>query len=408
MMQQPFGVYPQLPENALPTIGRAVHAYLEHLALRVEADDLSRDAFQNIHRNLARFERAWSVVTTDGRNWLVPQAEPTESVLPSGRRVKRRALKYGAATSAEAILQAGRLAEACKVGPLLGGSGTPRVRRNGERAISETGNDDLTRWLLANPQLAAGVSKENCLDHIVGAFAWFEDEYRVPSPYRAARLPRYVKKPRREARAAEYVALMRHGSRQLRRALWTLWNVQGIRPVSLRQMRWEDFNWEGGFVLTYQHKTARKTGKPLLIVMTPRQLRFFRNLHRQRPPWPEEVFLNTDGKPWTRNTFAQHVRRTARRLGLDDQTSERVSAYCFRHSFATQADEAGAAHEQISLVMGHSNQRMLREVYSKASQKVQHHRNAAMKIEKLRLEARRAERPKKPDRPKSEEYGELF
>lgn len=410
MSQQAFGVYPQLPEPSPPTHSHGVRAYLDHLLLRVQSDDFSQDAFLNIQRNLVRYEQAWSVRTADRRQWLVPQAEPEWVTLANGRRQKRRKLKYQAATAEEAIREAARIAEAQK-GPTLGGllaDVAPVVRRNGERAVGEASNDDLARWLLANPQWKSGHSKHDALTAIVGCFAWFEEEFKVPSPYRRKRLPKIMKKPRREAKTGEYVALMRHSSsRPLRRALWCLWNVQGIRPCSMRQMRWSDFNWEGGFALTYRHKTARATNRPFLVVFTARQLRFFRNLYRQRPPWPDEVFLNSDGRAWKKNTFSLHLRRTAERIGLDDGVADRVSAYCLRHSFATQADEAGAPRADTALLMGHSDERMIRDVYSKASSKVSHVRGAAERMERLRLQARRAGKAaKKPER--REEGPELF
>lgn len=417
-----FGVYPQLPGgNVAPTLGGAVSAYLEHLALRVEAGDFSRDAYLNIQRNLSRFVLAWSVIGRDGRHWLVPITEPAVTILPNGRRHVKRSLKYSADSAEAAIAEAAKIAAGCKVGPVVTGLAVePRVRSNSERPLGECSQDDLTRWLLANPQWQSDYSKGDALLAIVGCFSWFEDEYKVPAPYRRKRLPKLQKKPRREATTDEYVKLMGHGSsRQLRRALWCLYNVQGIRPGSMRNLKWTDFNWEGGYVLTYKHKTARATGKPLLIVLTPRQLRFFKNLHRQRPPWPDHVFLNTDGKPWTRNSFGQHLRRTAERIGLDEgeggfitdttrKICERVSAYCFRHTFATQADEAGVPGEDTAMVMGHANQRMLREVYSKASQKVQHNRRAAERIERLRLKARReAQKPRVRKKP-ADDHPELF
>lgn len=387
---QPFHVYPQLPENAPPTFGVAGRVYLEHLALQVEAEQLSRAAFFNIRRNVSRFLQAWSVIASDGRHWLVPMAEP-DVASSGGRRQKRRVpLKYSAATADEAIVQAEKIAAGTKVGSLVGGMtlGEPRVRRNADRAIGEGHQDDLTRWLTVNPQWKSGCSKDDALKQIVGCLTWFADEYNVPSPYRWKRLPKFVKKARREARTDEYVALMRRGCRELRRALWCLYNL-GVRPCEMREMLWTDFNWEGGFVLTYTHKTARKEGKPRLITLNRRQLRFFRNVHRQRPPWPENVFLNTDGKTWTKDTFCRHLRRLAKRIGLDDGVAERVSAYCIRHTVATEADEGGALNKHIGLVLGHKGGRMVRTVYSKASKKVRHHRKVAKRIEQLRRKARR-------------------
>lgn len=431
----PLSVYPQLPGEGALTLYRGAVAYLDHLSLLVQADKFSKDRYGNLQRNLTRFLRAWSVRLADGRHVLVPLAEPVVRMYQSGRVHRYRQLRFEAGTAEEALV-VGRQIAAERQGLMLPGlGGNDLVRVNGERGLGECSNDDLTRWLLVNPQWKSDYSKDDALQAIVACYAWYEDEYKVPSPFRRKRLPEFVKKPRREARIEEYVALMgkrrrvgerwRVGSsRQLRRALWCLYNVQGVRPKSMRDLTWTEFfvwdeqegaarapdqvggEWQGGFIKTYKHKAVRKRKKPLIIALTPRQLRFFWNLYRQRPPWPANVFLNTDGKPWTRRAFAQHLRRTALRIGLDEGAEERVSAYCLRHTFATDADEAGLARADTAMLMGHGDEAMIREVYSKASSKVRHVLRAAEEMERRRRSARREEAKRRKRRGREE--GGLF
>lgn len=402
----PLSIFPQLPgEEGAITLRRAVGAYLDHLSLQVETNCLSRERMLNLARNLTRFVQAWSVHLADGRHVLVPLAEPETYAVRGGVKHRRRKLKWQAATAEEAHAEAKKIAAGMARVPALAPlvAGEP-VRPNGDRPLAEFSNDDLTRWLIVNPQWVSAYSKHDALDAIIGCLAWYEDEFKVGNPFRRKRLPRFPKKQRREAATGEYVIMMGHrSSRQLRRALWCLYNVQGVRPGTMRGVIWPEFDWQASCIRTMAHKTARVSGKPLIIGLTPRQLRFFANLFRQRPPWPDNVFLNTDGKPWTRRSFALHLRRTAKRLGLDENAGERVTAYCFRHTFATQADEAGAARSDTKTCLNHKNDRMLDQFYSKAGQKPGHVRGAAIRIEQLRRQARKAQAKEEKKRRQEDE-----
>lgn len=419
-MNNPLSVYPQLPEAA-PTFRGAAHAYIEHLSLRVEIGDFDRDAFLNIRRSLLRYCEAWSVLLTDGRHVFVPVTETPASpwLIGVGKRKKpfNRAapLVYSAASAELAITEAVRIATEMRLLPgAVSGPAQPLVRKNGDRAIAEGRSDDLIRWQLVNPQWQSGHTRHNNLVAILDCFRWYDSEYKVGCPYSRKKLPKILKTSRREAFEAEYVVLMGHRSSQsLRRALWTLWNVSGVRTCEMREMLWTDFNWDGGFVLTYKNKTVRATGKPRLVVLTPRQLRFFQNLYRQRRPGAVHVYTNTRGQPWSRRSFALHLRRTAQRIGLDGSRAEgvsKVSGYCFRHSWATQADEAGAKEQDTALLLGHNDARMLRTVYSKASRKVVHVRQVSEEMERLRRQARRNRAKLQPKKPRKDgfEQPDLF
>ncbi len=401
-----------VPEHCLR---RAVLAYVDHLALKVSAGTFSRDHFSNVRRECMRYAAAWSVTLGDRRHLLVPETEPP--------RPARRLLEYHAAKETDAIAVAIRLAAELGLAPATQDAAGAGAGRNGDRAIQELTNDDLTRWVLANPQWKSGHAKTNPLVFIHGCLKWYEDETGVKNPYKRGRMPSFEKGDRREATDAEYLALMRHTScRELRRVLWSLYNLDGIRPGEARQMLWTEFNWEAEFYFRKKHKTSRKTKKGRFWALTPRRHRFFANLLRQRPPKPESekpcrcdrprapgdpehlpsdhVFLNTDGTPWSRRALSLNLRRVAKRIGLDDDVAQVVSCYCFRHTFATQADEAGLLDQDTAMLLGHNDPKMLREVYSKKSRKIRNLRGAAMKAERLRREMRHAER--KPPAPRQE------
>ncbi len=355
------------------TVWQVIHARIENLSLRVQSGTFSKDAFENIRKGLIRFGNAWSVHLDGGRQFLIPVAE--------NRQVP---LKISAADEVGAVEQAGKLAGI--PGPAI--CKRPVVH-HGDKVLDECSGDDLTRWLVVNPQWESGHTKRNNLIAIVECFGWFKEEYDVKVAYKRKHIPKFVRQSRREATDTEYIALMKNGCRALRRVLWCHYNLVGIRPAEVRGMLWSDFNWDGAFVLTFVHKTARETNKPRLFALTGRQFRFFANLYKQRPPENDFVFLNTDGNAWNRRALGQNLRRLAERIGLDDNVAKTVSVGCFRQTFATQTDEAGMLDQEIAMLLGHQDTKMLKAVYSKASKKVRHVRQASEKAERLRREERK-------------------
>ena len=268
------------------------------------------------------------------------------------------------------------------------------------QTLAQCRNDDLTRWLLANPQWKSPNTKKRVLNTILACFKWLEDEGHGRNPFRRPRGLKFPAKARREATRAEYVAFMRKGTRCLRRALYFLFNC-GARTCEMREIIWPDIHWDDSVIFLYQHKTARLTGQPRIVGLTPRILRWLRNLFRQRSPWPENVFVNSDGAPWNRRSFALHLRRVAKRLGLDEGVADKVSGYCFRHTAATEGDEAGIQDRRVATFLGHSDTKMLNN-YSKARKKPQHVREVALEMEAARRLKRKEGRivqpkTKKPD-----------
>lgn len=389
------------------TLGAAVNRYLDHLSLQLQLGELGREHYAGKSRFLQRFVEAWRVVFADGRQSLLAAASPTPR--PGKPRGPARPT-----TAAEAITAASRLlAGASSVGA--------QAVRNGDWPLARASGDDLMRWILANPQWLSGDAKANAIAAIVGCFAWWEDESGARNPFRRRRAPKFEKGSRREAAPEEYDALAGEGSSlPFRRALWCLHNVSGIRTCEVYDLRWTDFKWAGpeksAIVLT-RHKSFRKTKKPKIIGLTPASFAFFRMLLAERiPEAGDHVFLNSKGTPWDRHTFARHLRRRAFRLGLDAGVEKRVSAYCLRHSFATDAEEAGVPLAQAGMLMGHvvddrgsrsdgdAGRPRMTAHYSKADQKVEHVCRVAREVE-AKVEAhRKAKRPRKS----SEVQLELF
>lgn len=257
--------------------------------------------------------------------------------------------------------------------------------RYGGQTIDQCRRYDLTQWLQLNPQFKSNATKKRVVATILACFNWAEDEELIPrTPYRRPRKLKLPTTPRREASVKEYIAFMRCRSRPLRRALFFLRRT-GARTCEMRELLWPEIDFDGGIVVKEAHKTSRTTGKARMFGLEPCVLRFLRNLHRTRKDGQDHVFVNAYGTPWDRHTFARHLRRWAKRIGLDDNAGTRVSGYCFRHSYATWAIESGMGERQVADQMGHASTRMM-AWYSKAGQKAAHLRNVASQGVKRRKE----------------------
>ena len=387
-------------------LAHGINAYIERQALRCHTGEISEDHRTNQTRALRRFRDAWAVswAWVGGPHFLVPAYED--------RRVK---LAYGANGEAEAVHQAHALA---KILGIALPTEAPTCVRNGQRRLEDCEAADLDRWQIANPQWHSGHTQAQNLTAVCDCFAWWADERGVKAPFRRRRLPKFLRPRRRPAQRLEYIRLMRKGSRVLRRWLWASYHVQGIRTCEQRELLWSDFDWENGMIVLADHKTVAMTGKPRRIPLTPWQLRFFQRLHKLSPASTsnetckecghaarKHVFLNTYGVPWTRRSLGLHFRRTAQRIGLDEDGKSNVSPYCFRHAFATEAQKGRIANQTIGKLMGHEGEQMVEGIYGHADQDPGYLRELAQETEAAR---RRARKPAKPKPPKIDPPMPLF
>lgn len=234
----------------------------------------------------------------------------------------------------------------------------------GRQRMSECIQHDITRWLSLNPQWKSNHTKRRVLATILGCFAWAEDEELIDrSPYRRPKKLKLPIRPRRPAEWREYIRLMCGGKRELRRALFFIRRT-GVRTCEMRELIWPDVDFEAGGIVLDKHKTGDTAGEPRFVGLEPAVLRFLRNLYRRRRRQREagelHVFLNCYGTPWKdRQTFARHLRRTAKRLRLDEGVVDRVSAYCVRHTYTVDCLEGGMGERQVADLLGHKSTRMV-------------------------------------------------
>jgi integrase len=145
----------------------------------------------------------------------------------------------------------------------------------------------------------------------------------------------------------------------------------GARPGELATLAATKVSPDGQ-VWTVRNKTRHKTGKEeRLIYATAAAAEVVLRLVREHDAGP--IFRNSDGLPWTRAAMAQAFARLRKKLGMGGE----LSAYSFRHLYATTALEREVPIATLAELMGHSDTQMISKNYSHLYRHKDHLRDAA-------------------------------
>jgi integrase len=122
------------------------------------------------------------------------------------------------------------------------------------------------------------------------------------------------------------------------------------------------------------HKTAKKTGKPRVVYLTPAMVDLSRRLIAANPDGP--MFRGPRrNSPYSRNA----VRIRFRNLRKKHPELKGIVAYSYRSSFATDALEGGVPDATVAALLGHTGTATLHRFYNRLSGRVGHLKDAAEK-----------------------------
>lgn len=148
-------------------------------------------------------------------------------------------------------------------------------------------------------------------------------------------------------------------SRPFGLVLIALWN-SGARPIQVREVTANHVNENQEWVFT-SHKTSKKTKRKLIVRPTPCLATLTKILVAARPTG--NLFLTSQGKAWTKDGIVRRLSRMALKLKI-----EGVTAYSYRHTFATDSLIAGVDIVQVAELLNHSDIAMVSKVYGHIGQ----------------------------------------
>lgn len=170
-----------------------------------------------------------------------------------------------------------------------------------------------------------------------------------------------LERPAKESRGAEavisqesYAAFLTECRGDFNYLIQMLW-LTGARPSEIMTLTVEAVSWQFKTATLKQHKTKKKGKQRILRFGT----QAWSILCRQRDKYQTGyLFRNSNGVPFNAQTLAVKVGRACERAGV------KLTAYHFRHTWATRMLSKGRSETQVANAMGHSGTRMIHLSYS--------------------------------------------
>lgn len=122
-----------------------------------------------------------------------------------------------------------------------------------------------------------------------------------------------------------------------------------------------------------KHKTEKKTGRPLVVYLHPCLQTLCRIAAAARPAGA--LFRHRIGR-WSKNSIVDRFSRLREKLNLP----KGVTAYGYRHAFATRALLAGESPAIVAELLGHRDTAMVSRHYGHLDQAKQHLLAAVAKV----------------------------
>jgi integrase len=259
----------------------------------------------------------------------------------------------------------------------------------GDLLVSECKPFHLTDWIEAHPawkSVSTRRQKSNC---VRAAFNWAAQGERIDrNPFRSVQYAEAERRPDLPDQTLSQIEQL--ANKPYETALRFL-RLTGCRLGELCNCTWHQLDLERGIWIIPKHKSRKRTGKAKVIalvgeaVVLLRELPAFAARNNALPiegfvaergmatPANLIVFLNNRGKPWTRRTLGQQLRRMKKRHGI--QTD--ASLHGIRHRFGSAAVAAGAPIKLVSAQLGHSTVAVTERYYVDLTNEIDAVRSAA-------------------------------
>lgn len=217
-------------------------------------------------------------------------------------------------------------------------------------------------------------SKRAALQSVQALLNWAWKKARIikVNPLEGMSLPRLGRRSRIVSRT-EKARILRRSAPPFREFLLGL-SESLARPEEMRKAKWGDIRVSGGPTFMVQDlvegrsffffdefkaqdRRADKTASRV-IPISPRFGRMLKRLWGNGQRLDSLVFVNRLRQQWTHNAVRCRMRRLRARGDFTaDTNGERIVAYTFRHSGATEAVQSGISPLALASLMGHSDVR---------------------------------------------------
>ena len=173
------------------------------------------------------------------------------------------------------------------------------------------------------------------------AFNWAIRTERLPAgrnPFANAQLLPCEGR-QRVATEGEYQALLNACTDDAFRDVLVAMRHTSARPQDIYHLTWAMVDWDEQMWVLPKHKGSRtaRNPKPRVIGM-PAAVEAVLRRRMEQSGTTGHVFLNADGRPWTKNSLGLRMRRLRVRAGVKpDEQGEQFVLYTYRHSFLTKA-----------------------------------------------------------------------
>lgn len=192
------------------------------------------------------------------------------------------------------------------------------------------------------------------------AFNWAIETDRLPSgknPF--AKIPHLQCEGRRRvATEDEFQALYEHCTDDAFRDVLLAMRHTSARPQDVYSLTWPMVDWESRMWVLTNHKGSRtaRNPKPRIIGMNDEVERMMKR-RMEKFGGTGHVFLNADGRPWTKNALGLRMRRLRARAGIrPDEHGEQFVLYTNRHTFLTKAGaDPTISQSVLADIAGHTN-----------------------------------------------------
>jgi integrase len=230
----------------------------------------------------------------------------------------------------------------------------------------------VSRWLDSHPGWNG--SRRNAVVAVKRAFNWADAEGLLqPNPIQSVKKPPQRHRDRVLTPEERKEILVTIPDQHFRNFVFAMQET-GARPGEVRKVTAAHVNLDLGIWIFKEHKTAKRTGRPRVIYLTPAMVELTRMLMEKYPEGP--LFRGPRSKRgFTRNGVRCRFRVLRQKL----PHLAGVISYTMRHSFATQALVNGVGIAHVAELMGHVDTSMVSQHYAHLAGNVQHMREAANK-----------------------------